>query len=323
MNANFNFDLVFGNKNVLIRFSEDADARTETIGLHGRVFEAVSFCNAIGAILNVARPYYKVMEAGLYLHNDFETIRDGFADNNCGYAYSNRVEELIEKGHVSYRGEVVPNSLYRIRFDGALALFVSKMTIYEYTEGEASWVSHDRKAYNLVKNLEMMRKAQAKGVNIRLFFGEKEEPRMNLLAEHWQLYQDGKYEELAESISLHINQKIVNNTLYFSTKNQDKLIEEGKEPRQLKENATVRMFDGSMVEPKELLNKSVMFARGKVIMTGAVYALSTDKDLIAVMDAVKRGFTVLLTVNDQPVQQDAKPERKARKSTKRNELLPA
>jgi hypothetical protein len=288
--ANINFTLEFGNKNVLVKFNPDPRAKEVKIGLNGESYKSVAFCNAIGEVINVAKPNFKVREAGMYLHKTLAEAREGFEDNNVGYVLSSTLEGLLASHEITYQNEMLPNELYRVRFDGLAKVFVSLLTRHSYAEGEATWVRHDRNAYDLVKNLETLRKAETLKANIRLFYAEKEAARFTLLQTQWGMFLAGKFDELAENIQTGIDGASAFNTLRDYENLAKKRTEEGK-PFVAKAGRTVMVFGGEQIDENALVGQTIQFvARGKALSTE--YPV-TAENLSSITSTIKaRGYQV-------------------------------
>jgi len=285
-----NFTLEFGHKNVLVKFNADGHAPEWKFGLNGRSFESVAFCNAIGEMINVSSPKFKVVSPGLYLHAALSEVREGPQNDNVGYALSPQVEELLAAHELTYRDGVLPNELYRVRFDGLVKVFVSLLSVKDYVDGEPDYERHNRAAYALIKNLEALRKADARKVNIRLFYTEKDSGRFDLLKVQWDLFLAGKFDELADNIAKGVAGAQAYNSMVHYDRISKKATEKGM-PFAAKAGIVVTEFGGESVDVQELVGRAIQFVyRSQLLNTR--YTV-TDENLNSILSTIKaRGYQV-------------------------------
>ena len=77
-------------------------------------------------------------------------------------------------------------------------------------------------------NLETLRLAEEKGVNIKLWYGEKQIPRFELMKRHWDMFLAEKYDELAADIAEHIENATAKKDSYKKANYFAELATEGK-----------------------------------------------------------------------------------------------
>lgn len=207
MENNINFKLEFGKNKLEVIFDQKSEKPFIVIGGNGDSWKAAAFCNAIGEMINLADRKYKVMGAGTYLHQDLNEILDeGFPVQNAGYMKGFALVPHIELGTVSCKTEIEEGATYKLYSGFGTRIDAARLNVVDYTDLEPDWADHNRKAFYLVENLDLLRRAGEKGRNIRLVYNDEKAGRFLLMKEQWDLYLAGKFTELAENIRVHVSE---------------------------------------------------------------------------------------------------------------------
>jgi hypothetical protein len=299
MNANFTLD--FGNKNLYVIFNaqakEDKVAPVK-IGLQGQSFKSASFANALLTVMNQNEPRYAVTGPGMYLHQTLDDIALGLGTQNGGYLLTAAAREAIQEGKLTYRNELQEGSLYRVRYEGGLGLpYISAVVVTERVEGESDYADHNRHAYYLIDNLEKMRKAETKGINIQLFWTEKEAPLFEFLAEVWDLFVKKDFDAIAEKSRNGINKQKVYKTLKVYAAIAKKASDSGS-PLTAPEGYMVITTEGETMDPNELVGKTI-----RLVASGLVLPFEhdvTELNVAEIARAIKAQGLKVLFVSDAP-----------------------
>jgi len=284
MNAKINFTLKFAaeEKSLLVVFNPAPDAQVQHIGLKGEGFKSVGMLNAIGELINVVGHDFPIRAEGMYLHRSLAAARLTLEDKNIGYVTASVLRELKEVGEVSFRNEIINGEVYRLMHN-ALGEHGAMITVKSYVKGEHPAVAHDRKAYYKVLNLEMLRKAEELGVNIKLWYQEVQQPRFDLMKKHWDMFLAEKYEELAVDIQIHIDNANAKKDSYKKEGYFASLAAEGK--ARVAEG-TVVVVDKGEQDVNELVGTWVQYVTANGVVLPQKYEI-TDVNLASRVSIIK------------------------------------
>ena len=314
-NTNVKFALKFAAHKMEVVFNPAENAQWVTFGGNGKSWQSAQFCNAIGERINVkSHRYILGNEPGLYLSKTFAEVYDGLAHlDNFGYAVSDVVKTLLDKGEVSYRNEVLPHKIYGFGYDGMTA-FAHMLNPRTYEEGEPDFRDHVRNAYDLVRNLEDLRKAEEKGINIRLIYTDRQQPRFDLMAEQWNLFLEEKYDELANNIQDHVLAGAEKKAFRTGERDAAKALEAGRVI-----GLTGINQDGELCDLNSVVGHSINFIakdakRGWLVLPLVVAV--TAENVNAVASTLKRkGYRFQVTSEEVTEVAINSKERKARRQT--------
>jgi hypothetical protein len=195
---NTNFTIEFGNKNALIKFSEDENARTYTFGEFGRTGEASELTQAL---IHVMANTYPISGPGIYMHTSFESAKNELKNDNVGYIDASNLRQLVELGTIKARREdFSTETWFRVHADMG-KFWTEELKWVEKQEGEPKFVEHNRNALALLPYLERIRFAQEKGVNVRILYSGKVEFKLDQLKEAYNLHVNGQPEEIKAILS--------------------------------------------------------------------------------------------------------------------------
>lgn len=247
----FNFNLEFGNKNVVIRFNDSN--KMHVVG-ENAPWESIPYMNAVSHLMNVEAPLYEVMDEGLYLHHDLMTIANGMPSKNVGYATHPVVKQMVETALLRRDLELKPG-IYRLKWNG-LFLTAEDLPFRVYDPNESAQVGHDRDAFQLIMAFETMRKAIAGGFNIRLLTSEKLQKRVDFLKAVHALFVAGDYAGVAAKIKGGVDRKATYDTLRDYSKRSANAVTQGK-GFELPE--TVAVIGNDAVPTPEMIGKAIHF----------------------------------------------------------------
>jgi len=285
MNKNVKFTLKFAaeEKSLLVVFNPNAtEKQVQHIGMNGQGFKSVSMLNAIGELINKVGCDFQIRDAGMYLHRSFEEAGQKIEDPNIGYVTGSVLLDLLKADEVSFRGDVSKGEVYRL-MSNALGIHGALVTVKEYVKGEHPAIKHNRSAYYKVLNLETLRLAEEKGVNLKLWYQEKQAPRFDLMLKHWNMFLDGKFEDLAVDIQIHIDNATAKKESYKKEGYFASLAAEGK--ARVAEGVVV-VVDKGETDVNELVGTWVQYVTAKGVVLPQKYEI-TDVNVASRVAIIK------------------------------------
>jgi hypothetical protein len=281
MNADLNFTLDFGTNRLDIIFNNAADAKMYTVT---DSWDAKHFGNMLTHLMNVAQPHYQIMESGMMLHRSLEEASISFSDKNVGYVLGTVLLSMVNEMRVVYSKEIKPTSTYKIFFDG-IDFKAAELPFTEWSAGEPAFVGQNRNANHLVRTITKLFRAQAMGMNIRLLFTEKTNGYLNLKKTQYELFVDGKFDELAALIQGDNEEKATYNTLRRYEAIAERVIENGETFVANQGTFEIRDFDNKVIAKEELIGRTIQFVSGQIVLN-KMYAV-TEQNLDAVVLTIK------------------------------------
>jgi len=260
MKANFN--LVFGNKNVMISLNDAENAKWVTIDDNGTPEGQPRKCRIFAAALTALMTCkFAIIENSLYLRHSMEELEQMLPEKNQGYAYGYALKNL---GY----DDVKENAIYRMNWNGVRleAVELNYATPSEQA-GQYAWDNqkHDLAARNQIETLEVLSRCQDRGVNVRVLYTSWDNQVFAELETNWNLFNAGETKELHQAVA----KKNTEIQTAVAMKHYEALSVRAaakNTPFAADEGYTVKDFDGNPVSADELVGRIIQFVAGQVVL---------------------------------------------------------
>ena len=313
MNNKFpNLSVEFKNKNIAVMLTLDPEARFHNVA---KPWRSAAIMNAVTHILVGT---YKTFEEGMYLkYASLDEVFDTMGDENIGYVNGVRLVELVEAGKVHRNREIQPKEIYRLMYDGMNIISAAQLIWVPWVENESPNITWNRNAIELVSNFDWLFKAVRNNVNLSLNFPEDSTMIYEEKKLQYQLYLDGKIDELKAHVNEGVQNARAKKTLNRYTHMAEEAVENGT-PFVLKDEAHYLDTMGEEHPARELLGRVIRYHSGETTLKMEIPV--TEDNLSAVIQTMKKCRLSVVFV-DAP--ETTKVARRTRKSAGRNVLLPA
>jgi hypothetical protein len=226
--------------------------------------DAMEFGNALTTEWRGRYPY---REQGVYLSCSWEAMEGVIKDDNLGYVLGRQLPDLIKAGRLAYSSEIdKAQGLYRVNKNG-LGLFAAFVPYVNFVKGESNKKGWDRNARTLIGNLESLKMATERGINIQLnwyeenenyFIGEKG------LKHLYELHLAGDIEAINTIVNEGVQKKQARTLVaktFFRIEHQG---EDGVRPIRERSGFEIVDAEGNVYEAQELIGKVVAPKRGSL-----------------------------------------------------------
>jgi hypothetical protein len=264
MKANYNFNLKFGNKSVMVVLNPDPSAKFVTIGndegrnTDNRTRMCRVYASALTALMTEK---YAVVEDGLYLRHTMEELEQMLPEKNQGYAYGRVLRTM---GFDVKDGMIV----YRVNWNG-IRLEAVELNYANPDDNAGQWQfdsqKHDISGRNQIDALQTIRNCQSRSVNLNIVYTSWDNQAFDELEANWNLFNAGNTTELRQAVA--------NKTTEIQTAVALKHYEAlgaraiaNNSPFVADEAYIVKDFNGNPVTVEELVGRIIKFVAGQVVL---------------------------------------------------------